>query len=86
MYYYPGLSTKEIVRNGGTLGTDLLYEESGDLKEYQRSYKLATGEQITAIPSNTDLATQPLDYLDETDYLTISLDKGTNTSKGPSYS
>lgn len=86
LYYYPGLSTKEIVRNGGTLGTDLLYEESGDLKEYQRSYKLATGEQITAIPSNTDLATQPLDYLDETDYLTISLDKGTNTSKGPSYS
>ena len=75
--YYPGLTPYVVIQDGDN------YVESSDFKSYHRRVKTIIGQKIPELPSNTDLL--PLDYIDNTDSLSISFDKGAN-SKGPAYS
>lgn len=79
---YPGLTVKDVdydTFDGG-------YIESSTDKKYTRTLSEVNGEQITVIPSNTALENKPLDYLENSDILTISFSNGTNRTKSPSYS
>ena len=82
LYYYPGLSKYEVVNGEG-----LSYRESTTPKQYQRTETIATGQQIKSLPSNSQLANKPLDYLEPVSgdgVLTISFNSGTN-SRSPLY-
>lgn len=80
LYHYPGLSKKEVVKETYTSR----YTESTNDKKYERTESTIKGEKIESLPSNEDLI--PLDYLDKTDSLTISFNRGSNPSKMLSYS
>ena len=80
LYSYPGLTIKEVVLDG------LRSVEGTNDKKYERSVTEIGGEKIESMPSTDELSIKPLDYLEDTDILTISFSNGTNGSKSPSYS
>ena len=80
LYSYPGLTIKEVVLNG------LRSVEGTNDKKYERSVTEIGGEKIGSMPSTDELSIKPLDYLEDTNILTISFSNGTNGSKSPSYS
>lgn len=79
---YPGLTAMNVDYDAFDGG----FIESSTPKKYTMTITENNGETIPSIPANSDLAEQPLDYLEGSDILSISFNAGTNTGKSPTYS